>query len=96
MEPTNIQGVLMIKGWDLATGYCHTYRLFLWGISSGISIPRMQEERGERRERGDPKVPVKLGRLLEKRGEAGNNDIMGWRPRAWGGGTREERVGEGH
>ena len=41
-------------------------------------------------------MPVKVGRLLEKCGEAGNTDIMGWRPWVWGGGTREERMGEGH
>ena len=41
-------------------------------------------------------MPVKVGRLLEKCGEAGNTDIMGWRPRVYVGGTREERVGEGH
>ena len=42
-------------------------------------------------------MPVKVGRLLEKCREAGNTDIMGWRPRvSGGGGILEERVGEGH
>ena len=37
-------------------------------------------------------MPVKVGRLLEKCREAGNTDIMGWRPRVWRG--RNQR-GEG-
>ena len=41
-------------------------------------------------------MPVKVGRLLEKCREAGNTDIMGWRPQVLGGETREERVEEGH
>ena len=45
-------------------------------------------------------MPIKVGRLLEKCREAGNTDIMGWRPGVWRGrkwgGTRGERVGEGH
>ena len=45
-------------------------------------------------------MPVKVGRLLEKCREAGDNDIMGWSPRVWmgrnRGGTRGEWVGEGH
>ena len=43
-------------------------------------------------------MPVKVGRLLEKCGEAGNTDIMGWRPLVCvgrnRGGTRGERMGE--
>ena len=38
-------------------------------------------------------MPVKVGRLLEKCGEAGNTDIMGWRPRVWG--VEPERRGWG-
>ena len=99
MELTNIQGVLVIKGWDLepqvlvtSSGHC---RLFLQGMNSGTFIPRMGFKSwggwrggGGSGEKEEEEIPYKYE---EAPGEGGNSDIMGWRPQEWRGGTREER-----
>ena len=41
-------------------------------------------------------MPVKVGRLLEKCREAGNMTLWDGGLGCGGGGTQEERVGEGH
>ena len=103
MEPTNLQGVLIIKGWDLEAQLLSlllsTARLI--DSSSGESALEppflgcsRRGEKGERERRSQSSCKVE--RLLEKCGEAGNTDIMGWRPRVWRGRNQRERVGEGH